>query len=485
MRRRGWRSLLLVLCATPVGAQQFRVTGHSVIEAFDVRPLVDDSVPVASTIGSGLLRHTTDGYVVRCVSGEAVCRYRRLADAAGAMPVTQDLALAAWGLGRGIRLYARARARAVLVGDEQLWPRGGDHVDVLAAYAEADRGFLRARLGRQWMASGLGFFDFDGAALRVRPRRGLAIEAYGGLGLARGLHEPLTSGEIARQEPFAPTVRPYVFGGQVTWNSLRRGALAAQYHREIRTDLGGLYAERLSADAFLRVGTAVLEGDLNVDLATKAMNEGRVTLRLSPIEHVAASAFVRHHRPFFDLWTIWNAFSPVGFDEGGLRAQWRPGGSGMMVETWSAYRQYEEAGAQPLFGRVRNTGWRVGVAGATPDARWRLHGRYEVEVGFGAAKSEVHLRLGRRVREAGMVTLNAGVFQRLYELREDDGTVWLLGLDGLLPLGARSRIRAEAAMYRHAAAAQASSRDWTQVRGSLALEWAIGTEPAVPAWRAP
>ena len=437
---------------------------------------------MASTIGSGLLRHTSDGYVVRCVNGDSVCRYRRLADATGALPASQDLTLAVWGIGRGIRLFARARARTVVFGDVDLWPRGGDHVDLLAAYAELDRRVVRLRLGRQWKASGLGFFDFDGAAVLVRPWRGFTLETYGGWGLARGLHESLTDGEVALREPYAPAVRPYVLGGQMSWSSLRRGALAVLYHREIRTDFGGLYAERMAADAFLRLGTTVLEGDLNVDLATKAVSESRVTIRLPTIHQVSLSGFARHHRPFFELWTIWNAFSPVGFDEGGLRAQWRAR-TGAVVEGWSALRQYEDAGAQALFGRVRTTGWRVGVAGATPEARWRLHGRYQAEVGFGAAKSEASLRLARHVRTDGTVALNAGVFQRLYELRENEGTVWWLGLEGSLPLGSRSRLHADAALYRQLAPAEIPNGDWTQWRGSLAIEWALGAEPGVPgAW---
>ena len=108
----------------------------------------------------------TGGLIVRCVPGEAFCRYSRGgAGTISAMPLTQDLTVTAWGFGTGVSLYANVRARASLGDEPDFWPRADDHFDALAAYVEVDRERFRARAGRQWATTGLGFYNFDGVSL--------------------------------------------------------------------------------------------------------------------------------------------------------------------------------------------------------------------------------------------------------------------------------------------------------------------------------
>ncbi len=463
--------------ASPLCGQHVRISGVTTFQYLEVRPLETDSVPVGDALGSGILRRSDEGYLVRCISGEAFCRFRRMIAPTVTVPAIQDVSVSVWGIGEGIRAYGRVRGRTVLSGEELLWPRGEDHLDVMAAFVEVDRSAFRIRGGRQWKASGLGYYNFDGGALLVRPLRGLSLEAYGGWGLVRGVHEPLTSDDVLQFEPFAPDARPYVLGAQVNIRPHHRVALSALYQREIRDDRLGLYSERMAADVVLRVGAASMAADLNIDVGTGVLNEARMRLWLPAFKGVTLSPYFRHHRPFFELWTIWGAFSPVGYDEGGLRAAWRHSRIPIRAEFWGAGRRYSNPDAQTLFGGVRSTTWRVGgEIGLTPAPAWDLQGHYRAEVGFGAATSDVGLRLARHLRDA-FVAVSIGAFQRLYELREDEGTVWLGGADAGMRLGPRTRVTGAFAAYRHRAGADAPDTDWTQLRGSIRLEWTIGTEP--------
>ena len=119
--------LLSLLVPTLLSAQGVRINGVSTARYIEVRPynLESDTPSVSKPLGL--------------------------------VPLTQDLHVNAWGFGQGIRLYAHVRARAS-VGDAQgLWPQADDEFDALSAYLEIDRSLGRARVGRQWTSSHLGF----------------------------------------------------------------------------------------------------------------------------------------------------------------------------------------------------------------------------------------------------------------------------------------------------------------------------------------
>ena len=113
MRRGG---ALLALAATTGGpralrAQAFRLHWTTTAQYVQLRPIAYDSA-------SGAYEALPVAY---------------------AAPVTQDVELSAWGLGvEGLRGYALMRGRAAL-GSELVWPRYGDHFDLLAAYLELQR----------------------------------------------------------------------------------------------------------------------------------------------------------------------------------------------------------------------------------------------------------------------------------------------------------------------------------------------------------
>jgi len=464
----------------PASPQAIRITGATTFQYLDVRPLEDDSIATTDAIGTGLIRQSPDGYAVRCVGNDPFCRYRRAGSSTATVPAIQDLSINVWGFARGVRIYSRLRGRAMVVGDEALWPRADDVFDVMAAFVEVNRSAFRGRAGRLWRASGLGYYNYDGASLAVFPSRVFSAEAYGGWSLARGLNEPVTSQDLAAVEPFPPDTRSYLLGAQVTVRPRSGTSLTAMYQREIRTDRLALYSERIAVDAVARAGATTFDGVLKLDLATTEVNEGRVRFWLPRLGPVAVNAYARHYRPYFDLWTIWGAFTPLGFDEIGTSASWHRMGHPVTVEIFAAGRRYGPEQTDDLFGDFRTTGWRLGgTVSGTVSSQWHVNGQYQAEIGFGAARSEGSIRVQRDLTEGNYIAVTGSAFQRLYEFRVDDATVFGLGADVGLRRGTSTRLVGNITMYRHTGSGVAINDDWTQIRGSIRVEWTVGVEPAL------
>ncbi|MEX2531089.1 MAG: hypothetical protein WD960_09985 [Gemmatimonadota bacterium] len=480
-----WAVLALSLAwTTPIddlGAQSVRVSGSSGLQYIEVRPFMRDSVAAGEVGGSGLLRQTADGHIVRCVTGDAFCRGTRPAGKVSTIPAVQDLEVSAWGLGEGIQAFAHLRGRTAWGGNPDLWPRANETLDVLAAYGEFSRERYRIRAGRQWTTSGLGFYNFDGVSALVRPIPGLVVEGGAGRSLVRGLNEPRTGSALEAIEELAPNEPGLMLTGQVRYRPSQRLSLAALYHRDVRDDRAGLYAELARAEGLMRFGDGSIEASMERDLAGGQFNEARLRLRAPPFRATSIAAEVRRYRPYFELWTIWGAFSPVGFDEGRLDLTWaRPTGD-LIVRGEATYRNYDDTGMETSPGSLRTNGWGLGASASwSPRDHWRVDGGYRMEVGFGAARSEGHVGVLRRIGPDSHVAVRGLAFQRLYEFRLDHGVVVGMGAEGAHRITDRSRIVGSLTAYRHLDQGDTSGMDWTQLRGSLRVRWTVGAEPGVP-----
>lgn len=475
MRRRTRFAVVVLAALLPCGtaAQSIRVTGTTIVRYIGLRPILEDSVLAADVPGTGLLRVTDDGYTARCVQGAAYCNFYRSADVVAAIPATQDLRLSAWGFGRGLRVYARARGRAA-AGDGAVWPRSDDALDVLEAYAELDRPRFRVRAGRQWTTTGLGVYNFDGAALRLRLGPRTMLEGYGGWSLIRGLNEPITSGALAAVEAFVPDKRGVLGGARIRIRPTAASALSVTYQREIRSDRAGLYSERLASELGVRSRHATLEADLEADLGMGVVNEARARLSVYPSRPLALRLFARRHRPYFDLWTIWGAFAPVGFDEVGGGLAWT--GSSWTAEAHGGWRNYPDTGVDLALAPFNDSGWNVGTSVSRElGSAWRLQGWYDADIGFGAARSQGGGRVERTLPGDAFLAVSATAFQQAYEFRVRSGTVVGFGMDAGAPVSERARIGGGLDAYIHSGSV--ADVDWSQLRGSLRLEWTVGSEP--------
>jgi hypothetical protein len=461
-----------------VAAQQVRVSGASTLRYIELRPLQRDSTAAADVAGSGLTRRLDDGTTVRCLPEDAFCRYTRNGPRVAAVPLIQDIEASAWGFGRGLRAYAHLRGRQAWGSGAGLWPQAEDVIDVLAAYAELERQGYRVRAGRQWQVSGLGFYNFDGVNAGFAPVTASWVEAYAGRSLIRGMNESRAGGALESIEALAPPASGWLAGVHARYRPSSRIALGAAYQVDFRNDGAGLFAELAALDGVYRIGRASVEGSMEADVATRSLNEARLRLRSGPLGRVVLHAQARRYRPYFELWTIWGAFSPVGFDEARGGATWSSTGARLVLGGEASYRRYGDADvAQPL-DPLRSDGWGAeATAGWTPVPAWHMDASYRIEGGFGAARRDGHAGITRQLGQVGSVSVQALAFQRLYEFRLAEGTVY--GVSGEVALRASSRmlLHANGTTYRHAGAASAQGLDWNQRRGSVRLQWVVGPEP--------
>jgi hypothetical protein len=480
--RTRWSGLLAATClgAAPLAgaaAQSVRVTGITTVQAVDLRPLVEDSVPIGQATGAGPYRELADGRLVRCVDGDAFCRFRRSGDRVTATPLVQDLRATAWGFGEGISAHAHLRARSSLGGTDFLWPRADDAFDALEAFLQLERERWRLRLGRQWATNGLGAYNFDGGSALWRRNR-LHVEAFGGVSLVAGLNEPHAGGALGAIDDLPPDERGYLIGVRTGARLGDGGAASGTWQRVIRADRAGLYSERVAADVSIRALSTTIDAAFVYDLVGSATNEARLRATRPLPWRLATSVEVRRHRPFFEAWTIWGVFSPVAYDEARTTVDWRDRSDRVRLGARGAWRRYDETDAGLSTLPLRTDGWRAGVsADWSPADAWFWYADYDVDVGFGASRSDFTTGGRWTPDEAFFVGGTVTALQNIYEFRVGTGRVLGARLEGGARIARDARVVLDGAFYAHRLTNSAPTTDWSQRRVSLRFEWTLGRDP--------
>lgn len=473
---------LLLLGVPAARAQDIRISGTTTVNYVELRPLQIDSVLESATTGDGVVRLAPDGRMVQCIDQSPYCYLYGNGTSVSSTPALQDLRVSAWGFGRGMRFYADVRGRAVVGGQNDLWPQANDHFDALEAYFELNRPRFRVRAGRQWDVSGLDFNNYDGASVLLRPMRTLSVEAYGGWTLETGLNEPVTSGALAAVEPYAPNSRGLLIGVRAEARPIPPLSLSAVYERSVPENRSGLYSERIATNGLLRRGRMGLDWAAQVDMASATLNELRAQLLYNPSSRVTLRAFARRHKPYFDLWTIWGVFGAVGFVEGGAGASWRSADGALSLDGQASRRHYLNTDVEVGFAPIHRNGWSLNTSGAVRLApKWNLNAQYGLDLGFGAAESQGSLQLRRTLSAGNSLALSGTAFQTADELRVSSGTVVGLGLSGVLRVTERSSLTGSVFDYRHAGAVVNSGPNWSQLRATVTYSWTVGAEPGLPA----
>jgi hypothetical protein len=456
------------------------ISGASSAQYLELRPLALDSIPYATTTeGWGIYRLTPGGIPANCPSPSGMCTYFRSSNQQSLMAVMQDVDVTAWGLGQGISVHAELRGRTAAGGGRDLWPQAAQRVEALAAYVDVDRSLGRARLGRQWITSTLGVFNFDGAALSLHPVHGISGQVYGGNSLVEGLNRALDAGVLTPVEDIPPGDAAYVIGTMVSLRPTASAAVTAQYQREIRHDRAGLYSERVAATGEMQVGATTLSGVLSRDLATSTFNELSGTIR-RPIANVLdASLTARHYAPYFDLWTIWGAFSPVSYDELAGTLRWASRDARVVLGTTGARRSYDETFTGLAYLPLRSSGWRAGTNATfrvTPAVS--VLGSYGIDIGPGASSSDGDAAVQWQRPNGTRVALRGTAFQNVGEYQIGDGTVFGVGAESAMRLMPGLQLVGDLFVYRHTSHDQPQLVNWNQRRASVRLEWTLGSEPS-------
>jgi len=439
----------------------------------ELRGLVRDSLPEAAVPGEGTVRRLEDGTVVTCIAG-AFCHWYPSGPEESVSLVTQDLRISAWPGIRGVAAHAHLRGR---YGSDGFWPRSDQEIEALYAYVSWERSDFRVRAGRQFRTNGLGYYNFDGASVLWRGLEPLRIDVYGGWSLARNLNAPRTGSLLESADEFAPDDRGLLVGVDVTgrWRNVATGTFT--YQREIRGDELALYSERVAGGIGARWHQASVEVSADYDLAFGEINEASARIASPLPAGFDAGAQVRRYQPHFELWTIWGAFSPVGFDETRLWLGWRYPRLHLRLEGGGAWRRYEDADAGADFVGLEDDGWR-----AFGRARWERSGwfadlGYRAEEGSGAARYGGDLRAGRDFGAGRWVAAHATSSQSFSEFRLGEQLTAGVGIDGAFRLGELT-LTGGWARYGLSYEGQPRVEDWIQHRAHLGVRYRLGTEPA-------
>ena len=468
----GVAAFLVLAAAGPAVGQGIRGEVRVSTGFLEARPLVRDSMPEGDVTGDGLRRRLADGTVVTCIQAN-FCRWFRADDVEEIVVTTQEFLATSWTGVQGLSMKLHLRGR---YGSDDFWPQSSQEFEAVSAFVDFDRSDYRVRAGRLFRTDGLGYYNFDGGSFLWRGWNPLWVEVYGGWSLPRGLNVPRSGDLVSRADPFAPDDRGLVFGAEAGGRLGRIASGRVSYQREIRTDRLALYSERVAFDARAFLNRTVFEVSGEYDWTFDQLNELRLRVNTPIVSRLEVVAEARRHVPFFELWTIWGAFSPVGFDEGRLTLAWSEPNLGLDLQAGGAYRDYDQTDAGPANSEIRDDGWR---AFANADLRrgvWFASGGYRAEAGFGAARFGGDFRAGRFFGDGTYVSLRGSRTQTFGEFRLNEQLVSGIGLDGAVRIG-EFALNAGAAFYRIESEERPTDGDWTQARFYSSLSYRFGMEP--------
>jgi hypothetical protein len=470
---------LVLVCVVqrPMSAQGYRVRLDVGGQAAAYRGVQLDSIARADVINRAIGGPSTpDGFAVRCLGVDPFCRFFRPGATRSGGPVTAAANFAVWGVGvPGLSARGTARLGADL-GDSDAWPGARPSAQLLEGFLEYATGPVTVQAGRQQRLSRLGAVGFDGGQVTVRVTR-LHVEAgaYGGWSLGQASALPTTSPALNPLDEYQPRRRFLTAGGELA-ASTRWGNARGVYQRQVDPTSDYFVSERAGFDVTLMppVAGLTLSGGADYDMARGlwGSSEGSVTFVDGP---VAASVGARRHRPYFDLWTIWGAFSPVPYraEFGSLRVKLL---RGLTVSGRGETYRYNPAEADAPLVEVKNEGWRWSAeVRYAPVADLEVNAGGRVEFGPGASSRGFDAGVTYR-RERFEVSAYGMALERPLEFRFDEAQVWAIGASGMWR--PTEQWSAAAGLSRYVETRDrpdAAAFDWNQLRAYLRISLTFGS----------
>lgn len=420
---------------------------------------------------------TPEGIAVQCFGTEPVCRFFRPGAIRRSGPLTVATDFAVWGFGvTGLSARGVARIGADL-GDADVWPGTRPRGELLEGYLEYASGLVTVLAGRQQRLSRLGAVGFDGGQVTARAgRMGIEATAYGGWSLAQASALPTTSPALNPLDQFQPRQRFLTAGGEVA-ASTRWGDVRGVYQRQVDPRTDYFVSERAGFDVTVRPPLAGLTafGGADYDMARGAWgsSEGSLVFADGPF---AATIGTRRHFPYFDLWTIWGAFSPVPYRAEFATLRVTPIRGLTLSGRGETYR-YSSADADAPLVEVKSDGWRWSAdALVAPRADLELTAGVRVEYGPGAASRGVDARVTYRRERLLEVSVFGMALERPLEFRFDESNVWAIGTSAAWRPG--DRFAAAVGVTRYVESRErpdAAAFDWNQVRAYARITVTFGS----------
>ncbi len=334
----------------------------------------------------------------------------------------------------------------------------GRQIDVMFAYLEGENlgNAVDFKLGRQFEMSGLDWYAFDGAWLRVRTPVHLALESFGGLQVDGTALFGLPTFELdgtqgtARDRSFSPMAGAAVSLWGLKWIdarvAYRRTATPAAINRGITDDDGrvglppGVDQDIVSASFAGNFADGRLSpyGALRFNLGTGRLDDVTAGLQLAfTPQHLLRALYIRT-LPMFDLDSIFNVFSVQPFEDARLVYEVRPGARWRLAARGQARFFRNDATAALATEPARHLSVGAG-GGASASYRGRVFsGRVD---GFGLG-GEGGMRAGGSVDTRTMVWWDRlALDARIYAVRHrDEVTAARQGYSVALQLGLNAQL---------------------------------------------
>ena len=475
----------LLLSPALATAQDYRIRLDAQAQSVWFRGLKSDSILFTDAVPVNDAFETPDGRAVRCGAGP-YCYFMTPGPALHGLPVTTTASVVAWGLGvEGLSLRATGRLLGEL-GQDNVWPGTTPSAQLLEGLLEYRHSAIVARAGRQLVSSRLEAIGFDGGWLRYRlDRAALELTAYGGWGLGQAAAVAASSPALNPLDEWRPRNRQIVAGAEAAW-LFHDLDLRGEYRREIDPEDDYFVSERAAFSIAAPLKALRMNGGLDYNIAEGHFGNADVALTyLHPRFSVTGGA--RRYRPYFSLWTLWGAFSPVPYNAVNISAQARASGWLSFNGRAERYRYEDAEVSTALVPHLENTGWRTRIgATATMSRQWIVDGSYGLEHGPGASARSADVTLTFRPGEKFSIDAYGGTVARPLELRYYDArSRWVGSRIQWQPNGQR-RVWGDLAMVgddRDRPDAGSSSLDQFRARAGVSLSFGSGADrtPLPPA----
>lgn len=460
--------------SAPSAAQDYRVRIDARAQAVSFRGLVSDSIQAALAVPSASGGfETPDGDAVRCGAGD-YCFFFRPGPVLRGIPVTTSASVILWGLGvQGLTVRATGRLVADVGGDD-VWPGTDPAAQLLEGFVEYQRSSLVARAGRQLIASRLEPMGFDGAWLKYRwDDASLEVTGYGGWGLGQAAALPVSSPALNPLDEWRPRDRQIVAGVEAAW-LYRDVDVSAEYRREIDPQDWYVVSERTSLSLGAPVGPLRATGGFDYNVAEGQLGSADVRLTYLQPRYSLSGGF-RRYRPYFSLWTLWSAFSPVPHNGVNASAEVRATDRLSLRVRGERYRYESAEVSTALVPDLEDRGWRVSTGGAaTLSPHWTVDANAGLERGPGASGRFADVAVAWVPNDLYSFDLHGGAVGRPLELRYYDATSRWIGARAERLFGAQRRVWADVSFVddqRDRPDATQSSLGQVRVRSGLSLSF--------------
>jgi hypothetical protein len=162
------------------------------------------------------------------------------------------------------------------------------------------------------VAGRLGAYGFDGGQLTGRLASAIASSPDTSASAGAGFQSLRQLERLEPQGQYRPAESPLVAGLRVL--DLGHAEVTAEYRREVDQTTDYFASERVAASATIRpFGAWSLVGGAIYDMASGLWGSADAAVRFASPK-VGVVAGYRRYAPFYELWTVWGAFSPVPYN---------------------------------------------------------------------------------------------------------------------------------------------------------------------------